>query len=59
MLLAFATLVTGLSIYGDIYQSFLKRRLNVKDSGSIIPGHGGCLIGLIVFVQQYRYLIWY
>ena len=40
-LLAFATLVTGLSIYGDIYQSFLKRRINVKDSGSIIPGHGG------------------
>ena len=41
MLLAFATLVTGLSIYGDIYQSYLKRQVKVKDSGSIIPGHGG------------------
>jgi len=41
MLACFATLVTILSIYGDIYQSFLKRQIKVKDSGSIIPGHGG------------------
>ena len=39
----FAILITGLSIFGDIYQSFLKRQANVKDSGSIIPGHGGLL----------------
>ena len=37
----FAIIVTALSIFGDIYQSFLKRRANVKDSGSFIPGHGG------------------
>ena len=37
----YAILITGLSIFGDIYQSFLKRQANVKDSGSIIPGHGG------------------
>ena len=42
-LISFAILVTGLSIYGDIYQSFLKRQANVKDSGSFIPGHGGLL----------------
>lgn len=41
LLACFATLVTLLSIYGDIYQSFLKRQIKVKDSGSIIPGHGG------------------
>ena len=41
LLACFATLVTILSIYGDIYQSFLKRQIKVKDSGSIIPGHGG------------------
>ena len=39
----FAVLVTALSIFGDIYQSFLKRRAKVKDSGVIIPGHGGLL----------------
>ena len=37
----FAITITALSIFGDIYQSFLKRQANVKDSGSIIPGHGG------------------
>ena len=37
----FAIIVTAISIFGDIYQSFLKRQANVKDSGSFIPGHGG------------------
>jgi phosphatidate cytidylyltransferase len=41
IMLFFATTITALSIFGDIYQSFLKRQANLKDSGSIIPGHGG------------------
>lgn len=43
IMLFFALMVTTLSIFGDIYESFLKRQANVKDSGSIIPGHGGLL----------------
>lgn len=31
------------AIVGDLFESLLKRSLEVKDSGTIIPGHGGIL----------------
>jgi phosphatidate cytidylyltransferase len=35
--------MTALSIVGDLFESWLKRRAGVKDSGGIFPGHGGML----------------
>ena len=39
----FAAIVFVLGTLGDLIESLFKRTLNVKDSGSIMPGHGGIL----------------
>ena len=41
--LILAAIVVPSAVFGDLVESLLKRSLNVKDSGNIMPGHGGVL----------------
>ena len=56
--LIIAIIVSVFGTLGDLIESKLKRESNVKDSGKIMPGHGGILDRLdsVIFASPYIYL---
>ena len=56
--LALAVVLVSMGTYGDLIESRFKRTAGIKDSGAILPGHGGMLDRLdsLVFAAPFAYL---
>jgi phosphatidate cytidylyltransferase len=57
----FSILICLLSLIGDLFESGLKRRRGVKDTGGILPGHGGILdrFDSLLFVAPVLWVLFY
>ena len=57
--LIFVILISSISQFGDIIISYFKRKSKIKNTGNIIPGHGGILdrIDGMIFAFPASYLI--
>ena len=58
-IIIFLITVSAVSQFGDITISYFKRVSKIKDTGQIIPGHGGLLdrIDGMIFAYPFSYMI--
>jgi phosphatidate cytidylyltransferase len=57
--LVFALVIAVAATFGDLAESLVKRDLQIKDMGAVLPGHGGVLdrIDSLLFVAPAAYLL--
>ena len=55
----FCLLISFISQLGDLFISFIKRKAKIKDTGNLLPGHGGILdrVDGIIFAVPFSYFL--
>ena len=55
----FCLLISLISQLGDLFISLIKRKAKIKDTGNLLPGHGGILdrVDGIIFAVPFSYFL--